>query len=324
MRSPLFFREWIHLRVNDVGAGGLTVMAPSALPELVKGAELSLRLELPIVGAVDAACRVRSVQLGAHGVRVGLSFVSPSRDTHAAIAEYLLMAEKGLSPAALRRAGFAVTAMERSVRFDYAHGAADRDAILHLRLAAHTNEGRWEGMTAAATASPYDAYARHIVGRFGDRIVACGRVIFVEGDPARSEYVSKGGHVVPEWLWKAGFCESGANAVDPDFQRTDLYIALLRNAVRVAMQSGVRYVLGASPPHLVAAYEKLGCTSLEVREVSPKPGWTFTSTLMLIDVNALASAASESVFDSVFRFVAARDVASAGTLRAAPRLDDER
>ena len=38
------------------------------------------------------------------------------------------------------------------------------------------------------------------------------RVIFVDGDPARSQYVSLGGHEVPQWLWDAGFVEGGAGA----------------------------------------------------------------------------------------------------------------
>ena len=56
-----------------------------------------------------------------------------------------------------------------------------------------------------------------------EQIIGYGRVIFVDGEPARSQYVSLGGYVVPAWLWAAGFCEAGAGALDPAFQKAGLF-----------------------------------------------------------------------------------------------------
>ena len=52
-------------------------------------------------------------------------------------------------------------------------------------------------------------------------------MIFVDGEPAKSQYVSWGGHEVPQWLWDAGFVEAGAGAMDPDFQRAGLFVPLM-------------------------------------------------------------------------------------------------
>jgi GNAT superfamily N-acetyltransferase len=138
-------------------------------------------------------------------------------------------------------------------------------------------------VTVADLRSPFDAHSRHVTCRVGGRIVGYVRVIFVDGDPARSQYVALGGHVVPPWLWDAGFVEGGAGAIHPDFQRAGLYGPLMRHMLRVAVQSGHRYVLGACPDELLTMYRRIGFETLEERIVTPKPGWSFRSHLLYAD-----------------------------------------
>jgi GNAT superfamily N-acetyltransferase len=135
--------------------------------------------------------------------------------------------------------------------------------------------------------SSYDAHSRHLTCRFGGRIVGYVRAIFVDGDPARSEYVSVGGHEVPQWLWDAGFLEAGAGAVHPDFQRGGVYVPLMQHAFRVAVQDGHRYVLAACLDDLVAMFKEVGFEVLEERLVNPKPGWRFRSHLLVADVERM-------------------------------------
>jgi hypothetical protein len=301
--SPVFFGETLYFQVRDISARGLTLTTSLRNKEIVKGLALALRVVVPLLGELHAAATVTSVRHVGDRFRVGVRFREPQSALSAALAEYVLMTSPMATPHALRAAGFALASMECAVAWDYATSRADYERILHLRLEAHRHEGRWQDRTPADMASPFDVHARHIVGRVAGRIVACGRVAFVEGRPERSEYVTRGGHVVPDWLWTAGFCESGANAVDPAFQRTDLYLGLLRHAVRVTVQAGRRYVLGASPPALVHTYLKLGCTVLEERDVNPVPSWRFRSTLMVIDVDRLAREVGGGVFAPVLEFL---------------------
>jgi hypothetical protein len=124
--------------------------------------------------------------------------------------------------------------------------------------------------------------------------VGYARAIFVDGDPVRSQYVSMGGHEVPQWLWDAGFLEAGAGAVHPDFQRGGLYVPLMQQLWRVTVQTGHRYMLGACPDELVAMYEDMGFHVLETREVNPKPGWSFRSHLIYGDAEEIVREASQS------------------------------
>ena len=75
--------------------------------------------------------------------------------------------------------------------YDYATTEADYEEILALRLHAHQAEGHLDSASIADLRSPFDAHSRHLTCRFGGRIVGYLRVIFVDRDPARSQYVAR-------------------------------------------------------------------------------------------------------------------------------------
>jgi len=277
--SPWFHRERTHLRVTSVGAGGMTYEGGDFLPA---GVRLELTIHLPLVGVETVAGRV-----SAHGV---VDWIEPSRGFLKAVAAYLLHADDTLTPAALRAAGLAVGSVEHAIAYDAA-SSDEFDEILALRLKAHQAIGHLEDATVDDMRSPYDSHSRHLVCRFGERIVGYLRVIFVDGAPERSQYVSMGGHQVPQWLWDAGFVEGGAGAMDPEFQKAGIYLGMMSHLTRVAVQSGVRYILGACPDELLEMYAEQGYELLETREVEPKPGWRFRSHLICQDIERVVSGA---------------------------------
>ncbi|MFO0676138.1 MAG: PilZ domain-containing protein [Polyangiaceae bacterium] len=290
--SPLFFREWLHFRMRDVGAGGMTVATSLRNKGLIRGLELTFSVTLPLIGVFEVRGKIASIRRASSSneYRLGIRFVDAPKTFVRAVSEYLMLGDKRLTPARLRKGGFEVGSVERAVSYDYASTPADYEAVLELRLRAHQAEGRLENLTTADMASSFDAHARHLTCRFGGRVVGYVRVIYVDGSPSRSQYVSKGGHEVPEWLWKAGFVEAGAGAMDPEFQRAGLFVPMMQHAVRVALQSGYRYMLGACSDELLAMYQDMGFTHVETRMVSPRPGWQFQSHLICIDMENLLRA----------------------------------
>ena len=271
----------------------LRAVRPSAA--LLTGMELEVSLHL-VFGAVE---RVRVRVTAVRRPHIAVAWVDPPRALHRVLSDYLLATDSTLTPALLRASGLAVSSVEQAVTYDYATSAADLEAILALRLRAHQAHGHLAAASIADLRSPFDAHARHLTCRFGGRIVGYARVIFVDGDPARSQYVSWGGHEVPPWLWDAGFVEAGAGAIDPDFQRAGLFVPLMAHAVRVAVQSGHRYVLGACEDDLLGMYRHMGFTVLEERIVEPKPGWRFRSHLMVLDAETVAGTIASAVEHAV-------------------------
>jgi GNAT superfamily N-acetyltransferase len=283
---PWFYREQVRMRVLAVGAAGMTLCAESTA--LLRGMELDFVVHLPFIGAQTARGRVMS----AHNV----AWVDPPRSFHNALARYLLAADDALTPARLRAGGLDVGSVEYAVGYGYATSTADREAVLALRLRAHQAEGSLQGYSSLEEIrSVYDEHARHIVARFGDRIVGYVRLIFVDRIAARSQYVSLGGHEVPEWLWEAGFAEAGAGAMDPEFQGAGLFTPLMAHAIRVAVTAGHRYVLGACDDALLAMYGSMGFEKLEERVCEPKPGWRFRSHLIVLDAERVPPAIASAV-----------------------------
>jgi GNAT superfamily N-acetyltransferase len=273
------------LRVTAVGADGMTLRAEHT--PLLRGMEVEFDLHLPFIGVETVSARV----LSAREVR----WVEPPRTLHNALARYLLATDEALTPARLRAGGLQVGSVEHAVSVGYATTTADREAILALRLRAHQAEGHLRDATVDDLRSPYDQHARHLVCRFGEPIVGYVRVIFVDRLAARSQYVSLGGHDVPPWLWEAGFAEAGAGAIDPEFQRAGLFTPLIAHAIRVAVQAGYRYVLGACDDDLLAMYEAMGFEKLEERACEPKPGWRFRSHLIVLDAERVPAAIASAV-----------------------------
>ncbi len=288
-QSPIFFREWLHFRVAEISAGGLTLATSIRNKNVVPGMELEVTVMLPVAGALSARLRIASIscEAGDDELRVGAAWVGASRQLLEAMSEYLLLGHKDLSPSRLRAGGFSVGSVEHAITYDYASSASDYDDVLGLRLRAHQAEGRLLNASKRDMVSRYDEHSRHLAGRFGGRVVAYLRLIYVEGDKERSQYVSEGGHEIPDWLWKAGFVEGGAGATDPEFQRAGIYLSLMQHAVRVAMQSGHRFLLGACGDDVLPMYQSMGFSILETRTVEPKPGWSFRSHLILLDMEQL-------------------------------------
>jgi GNAT superfamily N-acetyltransferase len=281
---PWFFQETLRFRIAAVGAGGITLHGTEPLPPR---AQLDLDLHLADIGIEQARGRVNAVHLN----EIDVGWIDPPPRL---LARFLLAGDPTLTPAVLRAGGLPVGSVAGHVSYGYAGNASELREILALRLRAHQAEGHLDGGTAADLRSPFDAYSRHLTCRFGGRIVGYVRVIFVDGDPERSQYVSWGGHEVPEWLWDAGFVEAGAGAVHPDFQRAGLFVPLMQHAYRVAVQSGHRYVLGACDDDLLAMYREMGFEQLEQRIVEPKPGWRFRSHLISVDTEKVTEAQAPS------------------------------
>jgi hypothetical protein len=296
--SPLFFGDWLLFRVKEVSGGGATLATTHQAPGLLAGVELSLTIMLPMGGSFVVRATVCSVYRdGDDGnLQVGVAWLAPPSAFLNALAEHLLFTSKDLTPTRLRKGGLKLSNVERALTYDYARRAEDYQDILSLRLRAHQAEGRLLEQTTAHMAASFDEHARHLTCRFGQRLVGYVRVIYVDGDPSKSQYVSAGGHDVPEWLWEAGFVEAGAGAIDPEFQRAGLFLPLMQHAVRVALQSGHRYMLGACSDDLLDMYLQMGFTHLETRMVEPKAGWSFRSHLIVLDMEALLAGESAGKF----------------------------
>lgn len=292
-RSPEYFGGWLHGMLVESGAQGAVLRPITGRTELVVGREQVFTVTVPFVGAYEVGgtpISTISTERDSDGNDlVGVEWIDPPVQFLAALAEYLMLAGTGLTPVELRTGGLPVGSAVCAVSYGCARRPQDDREILDLRIRAHQREGRLSSMSWADLVSPFDVYARHLVCRYGSRVVGYVRVILVESDPARSQYVSWGGHEVPRQLWEEGFVESGAGAIDPDFQRASLFLPLMQRCVRVAVETGSRHLLGACEDDLLDMYRSMGFVVLESRDVEPRSGWRFRSHLINLDLDRLVA-----------------------------------
>jgi hypothetical protein len=245
-------------------------------------------MTLPAIGLFDVPSKVTSVTIDRTQSEcyVHVCWRDAPKPFLQGLAEFLLFGDTLLTPACLRRAGFIVRDISRTVSYAEATEQELRD-ILKLRLRAHQHEGRCCGLGSHDLSAPFDVYSSHLVCRFGKKIVSYVRLINVGCDPDRSQYIVWGKHQVPGWLMRAGFAEAGAGATDPEFQRCGLFLPLMQFAVAKTVELGYRFILGACEDNLLAMYREMGFALIETREVNPRHGWKFVSHLIYLDTHDL-------------------------------------
>lgn len=268
-----------HAEVVEVTAEGL-VLAPRNGPW---PGDVTVTVCVPFAGAHAAHA---GVVAGADGTVV-VKWTDPPADLLADLAGYLLTTRADVTPMQLRAAGLAIGSAVPAVRYEEVRGEDGIDEALALRLAAHQHEGRMTDLTVDDLRSPFDAHSWHVLGRHHGRLVLGSRLIMIEGDPTRSQYVSWSGHEVPQRLWDEGFVEIGAGAIDPAYQHAGLFVPIIQHLVRIAARLGTPHVLGAVPLDHLPRYDAMGFDLLETREVEPRPGWRFAAHLVNLDVPAL-------------------------------------
>lgn len=159
-----------------------------------------------------------------------------------------------------------------------------REALLSLRFKTYaevTNERQGE---VGIHASKYDSSSLHIVATEENTLLAALRLNPVGKAIENSEYVGVGGHKVPVNIAIEGFCEIGAGVVRKNVRGTGLITALISKARDLAVRDGYKFMLGACPKAMEIHYQKMGFRKLEEKWVEAKPGWTFNSSLHVMDL----------------------------------------
>ena len=190
---PWFFRERLAFRIARAGAEGMTLRAAGPSVALLGGMELDLDLHLAFAAASTCAAARDRRCAAVHRHRVG----RPAARAAPRALGLPARRRRDADPRAAARQRARGGEHRAAVTYDYA--TARRTTRRSSRCGCRPIRPRATSRAAsiADMRSPFDAHARHLTCRFGGRIVGYVRVIFVDGEPAKSQYVSWGGHEVP-------------------------------------------------------------------------------------------------------------------------------
>ncbi len=129
--------------------------------------------------------------------------------------------------------------------------------VLLLRLQAAQFDGRLRHIhNPEQLRDDFDQDALHINLILRNQLVASGRLVFLRGDPLRSE-INKSLVPLPELLMSdPGMVEISRVCTHPDFRRGHLLTLLLSECARQAFQRGGHWLLGYCVGSLVPVYQR--------------------------------------------------------------------
>jgi hypothetical protein len=245
---PWLYHEKLMFRVVDFGTHSLTLETSARNKVLLPGMMLDVFLAIP--GQTVLPCKLQVVRVGVVGTererfRVAAQFVELNEELGRAVASYCLMVQAGISLSDLKEAGYVLDHVGSVAVVDYVHTQEEAESILELR-------GFSDG---------FDRLARQVMCKVGGKVVACARVLFHDGRRERSALAAKA--VLPAELWREGFLEFSGLVVRDEFVGTDVVDELIRFVLRIAMQSGSRWLVAECPLELVPRCVAMGAEDLK-------------------------------------------------------------
>jgi hypothetical protein len=289
---PYRFKHSVSYTICDFSADGMTLSGNSQKNIILPGTEMHLKIMIPMFGEHSVSGSITHIRPIENPLAtttshqpyfLGMVFHNPSIQLLHAISNYFLSdKDNGISTTDLKDSGFLIPEMERILAITYVSNEAEWREVLDLRLLAAQKVGRWIGETDPyKLTDKYDKFARQLVCKIGDRIIAAGRIVFNDGNREQSEHndITE----LPEYLWKSGFVELSRVCTHPFYRGSTVFHNMTQHLGRITFEAGFDYFLINCEDNLIPIYERIGAKPLGVRFFTPFMKETGLN-LMLFDI----------------------------------------
>jgi hypothetical protein len=299
-RHLIHMYQLIYFSVVNLSSSGLSLKTPVANKLFIAGCRLAAEIHIPGYGTFKQTLVVRHVREdpAERCYLLGCSYQNPSEGLLRALADYSLMFAVGTSFRELKRNGFLLRFDSESISVYSSTDPEELDEILELRRHAYGQAGTFalrETDPIEKFTDSFDQHSRHIVARAGSKTVGAVRVIFNDGDPAKSDILQKG-YTLPEAVMRGGFTEISKMSTDAEFRDGSLLMRLGMEAVRISILEGVGHIAVIARDYMVPTYRRLGfepagqCLMFNGQEYN----------LLIADIAKLISGASISFITWIF------------------------
>lgn len=266
--NPSRFNDFIVFRICDFSKDGIGLMTSLRNKFIVEGMVLNTQISFPLVGnfPVDIkieTCRFFESQNSSEGyLWIGASILNQSKVLNHAIADYLFQFGSEASIAELRAEGLKVKKASTALEFGCVRTKEDFVDVINLRKLAYTgagkisNEGEFDDI--------FDARARIITARHRGNLVGSIRLIFHEdGDDLEHErfFNYRDFDSLPR---KSDLVEVTRICTHPNYRKSDILYALMKEMTLQVVQSGRKFVLGSAEEKLMRLYLSMGYKGEEI------------------------------------------------------------
>lgn len=262
---PSFFSRHMCGQVLDISRDGLSfIVEPDVDLILMRTMIVTGTIMIPTGGELKLRFEVMHSRLEGNSRIYGCRILKYSSRYLQEVAEFLLANSQNASLSQLIAEGFQPLNTSRALRFGYAMHK-EFSIILNLRREVAHYEGRMlHHQDEEAFSDEFDQHARHLYCEINGRIIGAVRILI---NNSRMERASDSQNKVriPKYIWKYGFIEVSHLNVDPNFQHADIYLNILRQLIRIAVQDQQRYILLSCPEEQCEVLAQLGAYPLDLR-----------------------------------------------------------
>lgn len=260
-KEPLSFGGHFASKVISFTPEGMIFKTDAHDRCAIPGVILSGQLQIPFAGTHNVNVEILAVSEKNESILMYAKILNKTADLDMSISSTLL-ASGSFSVSELKKAGFKVGSVRKSIRYTYRKNENDFRKIMDLRLSGAHSAGRWlETKDSSVMEDKYDNYARHLMAYCGSELVSAGRLVFNNGNKLRSEHTGYGVEL-PNFLWKGGFLEISRLVVEKDFRGADIFLGMMAEFAIIAAQNNIKYLVLNCVDSLVPVYQKFGAKKL--------------------------------------------------------------
>jgi len=281
--NPLLFDESLLFKVVNISADRALLHTSMRNKVLIPGIELEGTWSFPLIGAAPGSFIVRKVYVVSEGgikkLALEVQFTKRFRELNTLAGEYILQFGQAHSVAEIRNTGLNLKNAKNAILNDSVKTEKDYQEVIELRKRAYL---RYSSGDSPELSDHFDANSRILTARHQGKIVGTLRLIFHKP----GDVLEVGEHLkVPEnFPAHEELIEASRLAVDPDYQLSSVVLDLQRQMFVVMVQTGRRFMVGATPDHLSENYKRIGAEVIKEIHYSPKSCPNLKLYLMVLDL----------------------------------------
>ncbi|APJ03167.1 hypothetical protein [Silvanigrella aquatica] len=285
--DPFFFQEKIIFKIQKINAKGMTLFTSARNKTLLPNLQLQLKVSIPTCDEFLINITVTSVNFNKSNDKdkysVDVKFENPNSRFLQVMVEYILFSGVEVTPKELRNDNLPVDIIENSLTYFYAKDPPELEKVMILRQNSLFDEGIHN---IDNVKDKYDDYSRQLVCKVGRKSIACIRIIFNNKDKNKSE-INSFIDEIPEWIWNKKFVEISKFAWDKEFRESDVFINMIRQIVRIVIESGHTHIFTSAPPLLKDLYLKVGFLPIKLNWKSNFVSQKDKESTLLLDAKGI-------------------------------------
>lgn len=281
--NPILFDDLLLFRVVNISADRALLHTSMRNKVLIPGVELEGTWSFPSIGTATGAFIVQGVQVisenGIKKLALEVQFTKRHRELNTLTGEYVLQFGQPKSVAEIRDSGLNLRNAKNAIIVNSVESEEDYQEVIELRRRAYQ---RYSNDDIPEMSDQFDAHSRILTARHRGKIVGTLRLIFHK--PGQVTEVGQYLELPEHFPANEECVEASRLAVDPDYQLSSVVLDLQRQMFVVMLQTGRRFMIGATPDHLSENYKRIGAEVIHEIYYSPKSCPDLKLYLMVLDL----------------------------------------